>query len=193
MISTNTFLSTCIAMADYEMEDYVYELNYEGAHLARESCDEVTVKDPSKSRFVVGAIGPTNCTGSISPSVADPTSRNVIFDELVGAYLEQTVALVDGRSDILMVETIFDTLNAKVALFAVGEYLEFAKKTLFSSAMSSGDSSYPPTAFGKPPLEYTCKKHPTTPVSLPAKGVVCLGPRAQFKPTPIGVACRMDP
>ena len=125
LIGTNTFSSTTIAMADYEMEDYVYELNYESARLAREACDEVTAKDPSKPRFVVGAIGPTNRTGSISPSVEDPSARNVTFDELVEAYFEQVVGLMDGGSDILMVETIFDTLNAKAALYAVGEYLEF--------------------------------------------------------------------
>ena len=125
LIGTNTFSSTTIAMADYEMEDYVYELNYEGARLAREACDEVTAKDPTKPRFVVGAIGPTNRTGSISPSVEDPAARNVTFDELVEAYFEQIVGLMDGGADILMVETIFDTLNAKAALYAVGEYLEF--------------------------------------------------------------------
>ncbi|CAB9516741.1 Probable methionine synthase [Seminavis robusta] len=125
MIGTNTFSSTTIAMADYEMEDYVYELNYQGARLAREACDAVTAKDPTKPRFVVGAIGPTNRTGSISPSVEDPAARNVTFDELVDAYFEQVVGLMDGGSDILMVETIFDTLNAKAALYAIGEYLEF--------------------------------------------------------------------
>jgi len=124
LIGTNTFSSTTIAMADYEMEDYVYELNYEGARLAREACDEVTAKDPTKPRFVVGAIGPTNRTGSISPSVEDPAARNVTFDELVETYFEQIVGLMDGGSDILMVETIFDTLNAKAALYAIGEYLE---------------------------------------------------------------------
>ena len=126
LIGTNTFSSTTIAMADYEMEAYAYELNYEGARLAREVCDEVTAKDPTKPRFVVGAIGPTNRTGSISPSVEDPSARNVTFDELVETYLEQVVGLVDGGSDILMVETIFDTLNAKAALYAIGEYLEFS-------------------------------------------------------------------
>ena len=126
LIGTNTFSSTTIAMADYEMEDYAYELNYEGARLAREACDEVTAKDPTKPRFVVGAIGPTNRTGSISPSVEDPAARNVTFDELVETYFEQIVGLMDGGSDILMVETIFDTLNAKAALYAVGEYLEFS-------------------------------------------------------------------
>ena len=124
LIGTNTFSSTRIAMGDYEMEDYVYELNYEAARLAREACDEVTAKDPSKPRFVMGAIGPTNRTGSISPSVEDPAARNVTFDELVEAYFEQIVALMDGGADILIVETIFDTLNAKAALYAVGEYLE---------------------------------------------------------------------
>ena len=125
MIGTNTFSSTTIAMADYEMEDYAYELNYEGAKLAREACDEVTAKDPTKPRFVVGAMGPTNRTGSISPSVEDPAARNVTFDELVETYFEQIVGLMDGGADILMVETIFDTLNAKAALYAVGEYLDF--------------------------------------------------------------------
>lgn len=124
LIGTNTFSSTTIAMADYEMEPYVYELNYESARLAREVCDEFTAKDPTKPRFVVGAIGPTNRTGSISPSVEDPAARNVTFDELAEAYFEQVVGLVDGGSDILMVETIFDTLNAKAALFAIGEFLE---------------------------------------------------------------------
>jgi len=126
LIGTNTFSSTTIAMADYEMEAYAYELNYEGARLAREACDEITARDPTKPRFVVGAIGPTNRTGSISPSVEDPSARNVTFDELVETYFEQIVGLVDGGSDILMVETIFDTLNAKAALYAVGEYLDFS-------------------------------------------------------------------
>jgi len=124
LIGTNTLSSTTVAMANYGMEDYVYELNYEGARLAREVCDEVTAKDPTKPRFVVGAIGPTNCTEPISPSVEDPPARNVTFDELVEAYFEQIVGLVDGGSDILMVEKISDTLNVKAALYAVGEYLE---------------------------------------------------------------------
>jgi len=125
MIGTNTFSSTTIAMADYDMQKYAYELNYEGARLAREACDEVTAKDPSKPRFVIGAMGPTNRTGSISPSVEDPSARNVTFDELVDTYFEQVVGLVDGGCDILMVETIFDTLNAKAALYAIGEFLDF--------------------------------------------------------------------
>jgi len=124
LIGTNTFSSTTIAMADYEMEEYSYELNYEGARIAREECDRVTAMDPTRPRFVVGALGPTNRTGSISPSVEDPSARNVTFDELVETYFEQIVALVDGGSDILMVETIFDTLNAKAALYSIGEFLD---------------------------------------------------------------------
>ena len=127
LIGTNTFSSTTIAQADYKMESLAYELNYAGARLAREACDEITAKDPSKPRFVVGALGPTNRTGSISPSVEDSSMRNVTFDELVDAYFEQVVGLMDGGADILIVETIFDTLNAKAALYAIGEYLERAK------------------------------------------------------------------
>jgi len=124
MIGTNTFSSTTIAMADYKMENLVYELNYNGARLARIACDEMTAKDPTRPRFVVGAIGPTNRTASISPDVEDPACRNCDFDELVEAYYEQVVAMMDGGADILIVETIFDTLNAKAAVFAIGEYLE---------------------------------------------------------------------
>ena len=127
LIGTNTFSSTNIAQADYKMEALAYELNYAGARLARDACDEVTAEDPTQPRFVVGALGPTNRTGSISPSVEDPAHRNVTFDELVEAYFEQVVGLMDGGSDILIVETIFDTLNAKAALYAIGEYLERAK------------------------------------------------------------------
>jgi 5-methyltetrahydrofolate--homocysteine methyltransferase len=130
LIGTNTFSATCIAQADYKMEALAYELNYASARLAREACDEVTAQDPARPRFVVGALGPTNRTGSISPSVEDSSARNVTFDELVAAYYEQTVGLVDGGADILIVETIFDTLNAKAALFAIGEYLEHAQVDL---------------------------------------------------------------
>ena len=127
LIGTNTFSSTTTAQGDYKMESLVYELNYASARLAREACDEFTAQDPTRPRFVVGAIGPTNRTGSISPSVEDSSIRNVTFDELVEAYFEQIVGLVDGGADILIVETIFDTLNAKAALYAVGEYLERAE------------------------------------------------------------------
>jgi 5-methyltetrahydrofolate--homocysteine methyltransferase len=125
IIGTNTFSSTTIAMADYKMEAYAYEMNYVSARLAREVCDEVTARDPSQPRFVAGALGPTNRTASISPSVEDPSARNVTFDELVETYLEQIVGLMDGGADILIVETIFDTLNSKAALFAIGEYLDY--------------------------------------------------------------------
>mmetsp|Transcript_8792 Transcript_8792/g.30077 ORF Transcript_8792/g.30077 Transcript_8792/m.30077 type:complete len:1362 (+) Transcript_8792:227-4312(+) len=124
LIGTNTFSSTTIAQADYKMEDLVYELNYDSARLAREACDEVTAMDPTKPRFVCGAIGPTNRTASISPDVNDPTTRNCDFDELVEAYYEQCVGLADGGCDIFIIETIFDTLNAKAACFAVNEFLE---------------------------------------------------------------------
>ncbi len=116
---TNTFSGTSIAMADYYMEDYVYELNYQSAKIAREVADEFTAKNPSRPRFVTGSIGPTNRTLSLSPDVNDPGFRAITFDELVEAYYEQIQGLVDGGADLLLVETIFDTLNAKAALFAI--------------------------------------------------------------------------
>ncbi|WP_374759615.1 methionine synthase [Emticicia aquatica] len=116
---TNTFSGTSIAMADYHMEDYVYELNYQSAKIAREVADEFTAKNPSKPRFVAGSIGPTNRTLSLSPDVNDPGFRAITFDELVDAYYEQIQGLVDGGADVLLVETIFDTLNAKAALYAI--------------------------------------------------------------------------
>ena len=116
---TNTFSGTSIAMADYHMEDYVYELNYQSAKIAREVADEFTAKNPNKPRFVAGSIGPTNRTLSLSPDVNDPGFRAITFDELVDAYYEQIQGLVDGGADVLLVETIFDTLNAKAALFAI--------------------------------------------------------------------------
>lgn len=124
IIETNTFSSTSIAMADYHMEHLVYELNYEGARLAREVADQVTAAEPHKPRFVAGSIGPTNRTASLSPDVNNPGYRAVTFDELVVAYAEQIRGLMDGGADILLVETIFDTLNAKAALFAIQEYNE---------------------------------------------------------------------
>lgn len=121
IIETNTFSGTTVAMADYEMEDLVYELNYESAKLAREAADYYTQKTPEKPRFVAGSIGPTNKTASMSPDVNDPGYRAVTFDELKIAYKQQSEALLDGGSDILLVETVFDTLNAKAALFAIEE------------------------------------------------------------------------
>ncbi|QXP56000.1 homocysteine S-methyltransferase family protein [Cellulophaga sp. HaHa_2_95] len=121
IVETNTFSSTTIAMADYFMEDLVYELNYESAKIAKQVADEFTAKEPHKPRFVVGSIGPTNKTASMSPDVNDPGYRAISFDELRIAYKQQVEALIDGGSDLLMVETIFDTLNAKAALFAIEE------------------------------------------------------------------------
>lgn len=130
MIGTNTFSGTTIAQADYKMEDLVYELNFESARLAREAADAVTALDPLKPRFVAGSIGPTNRTLSISPNVEDPGFRNVTFDELVAAYYTQVEGLVDGGSDVLLVETIFDTLNAKAAVYAIDVYQETTGKRL---------------------------------------------------------------
>ncbi len=124
ILETNTFNSTTIAMADYGMEDYAYELNVQSAKIAREVADEVSLTTPNKRRYVAGVLGPTNRTCSISPDVNDPGYRNVSFDELVVAYTEATKGLVDGGADIIMVETIFDTLNAKAAIFAVEQFFQ---------------------------------------------------------------------
>ena len=121
IIETNTFSSTTIAMADYEMEDFVYELNFESAKIAKEVANEFTAKNPDKPRFVAGSIGPTNRTASMSPDVNDPGFRAVNFEDLRVAYKQQVEALIDGGVDVLLVETVFDTLNAKAALFAIEE------------------------------------------------------------------------
>ncbi|SSC25792.1 Cobalamin-dependent methionine synthase, partial [Klenkia terrae] len=122
LLETNTFNATSISLGDYGMSDLAYELNLASARLAREAADAVST--PDKPRFVVGAIGPTSRTASISPDVNDPGARNVSYDELVEAYLEQARGLVDGGSDVLLVETIFDTLNAKAAIFALETLFE---------------------------------------------------------------------
>ncbi len=124
LIETNTFNAQRISLADYGMEALAYELNLESARLARAACDEVTAADPGRPRYVAGAIGPTNRTASISPDVNDPGARNVTYTELVEAYLEQANGLVDGGADLLLIETIFDTLNAKAAIFAVETLFE---------------------------------------------------------------------
>ncbi len=124
IVETNTFSGTTIAMADYAMEDLAYELNYESAKIAKEVADEFTAKEPHKPRYVAGSIGPTNRTASLSPDVNDPGYRAVTFDDLVTAYYEQVSGLVEGGSDILLVETVFDTLNCKAALFAIDKYFE---------------------------------------------------------------------
>ena len=124
IIETNTFNSNAISQADYKLESIVYELNVAGAKLAREVCDEFTAKDPAKPRFVAGVLGPTSRTATISPDVNDPGFRNTSFDELVENYSEAIRGLTDGGADILLVETIFDTLNAKAALFAIEQFFE---------------------------------------------------------------------
>ncbi|GLX81375.1 methionine synthase [Thalassotalea eurytherma] len=124
IIETNTFNATTIAMADYDMEEISYEINYAAAKIAREAVDEFNEKTPNKPRFVAGVLGPTNRTCSISPDVNDPAFRNVSFEELKQAYIESTTALIKGGSDIILIETIFDTLNAKAAIFAVEAVFE---------------------------------------------------------------------
>jgi 5-methyltetrahydrofolate--homocysteine methyltransferase len=121
---TNTFSGTSVAQADYALESAVYDINYQSAKIAREVADEFTKRQPEKPRFVAGSIGPTNRTASISPDVNDPGFRAITFDDLVIAYKEQVRALMDGGVDLLLVETIFDTLNAKAALFAIDEVFE---------------------------------------------------------------------
>ena len=122
ILETNTFNSNAISLADYNMEELAYELNFAGAALARSVADEFEARDKSRPRFVAGVLGPTTRTASISPSVDDPGARNVSFDALVAAYDTAIRGLMDGGADILMVETIFDTLNAKAALFAIDQY-----------------------------------------------------------------------
>ena len=124
LVETNTFSATSIAMADYNLEEVVHELNVASAKLAREAADDAMRKDPSKPRFVAGAIGPTNRTASLSPDVNDPSLRNVTFDQLVKAYYQQIVGLVEGGVDILMPETTFDTLNLKAAIFAIENFFQ---------------------------------------------------------------------
>ncbi|MCH9646064.1 MAG: methionine synthase [Proteobacteria bacterium] len=122
IVETNTFNATKTSMSDYEMEELAYEINVESARLARAACDEFSTDD--KPRFVAGVIGPTSRTCSLSPDVNDPGFRNVTFDELVEVYMESTRGLIKGGSDIILIETIFDTLNAKAAIFAVQEVFE---------------------------------------------------------------------
>jgi 5-methyltetrahydrofolate--homocysteine methyltransferase len=127
---TNTFSGTTIAQADYHLEHIVYELNYQSAKIAREVADEFTKKEPNKPRFVAGAVGPTNRTLSLSPNVNDPGYRAVTFDQLKTAYKEQVKGLMDGGADLILVETIFDTLNAKAALFGIQELFDELGKSL---------------------------------------------------------------
>ena len=119
LIETNTFGATSIAQADYDMADLAYEMNVASARLARAACDKIAT--PDHPRYVAGALGPTPKTASISPDVNDPGARNITFEQLRAAYLEQALGLIEGGADVLLVETIFDTLNAKAALFAIDE------------------------------------------------------------------------
>ena len=130
LVETNTFNAQRISLADYGMEELAYELNLASAQLARAACDEVTAADPDRARFVAGALGPTNRTASISPDVNDPGARNVSYEQLVEAYLEQANGLVDGGADLLLIETIFDTLNAKAAIFALETLFEGTRPAL---------------------------------------------------------------
>lgn len=130
IIETNTFNSTTISMEDYDMANLSREINLESAKLARAICDEFTAKTPEKPRYVAGVLGPTSKTCSISPDVNDPGYRNVTFDKLVTAYVESTLALMEGGADLILIETIFDTLNAKAASFGVEEAFEQAGRTL---------------------------------------------------------------
>jgi len=124
LVETNTFNATAVSQADYKLQHLVYELNSQGARLARAACDAAEAKTPDKPRFVIGVLGPTSRTASISPDVNDPGFRNTSFDELRATYREAAEGLVDGGADAIMVETIFDTLNAKAALFAIDELFE---------------------------------------------------------------------
>ena len=124
LVETNTFNATAVSQADYHLQHLVYELNKAGAQVARQACDAVEATTPGKPRFVIGVLGPTSRTASISPDVNDPGFRNTSFDELRATYAEAVDGLIDGGADTLMVETIFDTLNAKAALFAIEEVFE---------------------------------------------------------------------
>lgn len=124
IVETNTFSGTTIAQADYRLEDAVYDINYESAKIAKEVANDFTKKEPNKPRFVAGSMGPTNRTASISPDVNNPGFRAITFDQLAVAYKQQAGALIDGGADLLLVETVFDTLNAKAALFAITELFE---------------------------------------------------------------------
>lgn len=136
ILETNTFNSTTVAMADYHMEDIVTEMNIAAAKLAKQAADEYTAKNPAKPRFVAGAIGPTNRTASLSPDVNNPGFRAITFDELKTAYRQQALALIEGGVDLLLIETVFDTLNAKAALYAVNEIK--AEQNLDIPVMVSG-------------------------------------------------------
>ena len=130
IIETNTFSATAIAQADYGLEARAKDINFAAARIARECCDAWTLRTPDQPRFVAGALGPTNRTASISPDVNDPGARNVTFDQLAYAYGEAIEGLAEGGADLLVVETVFDTLNAKAALFAIESYFDSVGRRL---------------------------------------------------------------
>ena len=136
IIETTTFIATSISQADYNTESAVYDINYQSARIAAEAAEKYTGKNPEKPRFVAGSIGPTNKTTSLSPDVNDPGYRATSFDEMKDAYAAQVEGLVDGGADLLMVETVFDTLNAKAALMGIEEFL--SKRGLLLPVMVSG-------------------------------------------------------
>ena len=136
IVETNTFSGTKIAQLDYGLQDYTYDINFQSAKIACEVANEFTIQEPNKPRFVAGSIGPTNRTASISPDVNDPSFRNISFDELNEAYQEQINGLIDGGVHLLLIETVFDTLNAKAALFAVNHVFE--SKSIKLPVMVSG-------------------------------------------------------
>ncbi len=176
IVQTNTFSSTRVAMADYGVEEDVYDINRAAAQVARAAADECTAKDPSRPRFVAGSIGPTNRTASLSPKVGDPGFRNVTFDQLATGYAEQARGLLDGGVDILLVETVFDTLNCKAALFAITGLLE--ERGLDTPVMVSGtitDASGRTLTGQTPEAFYNSVRH----ADLFAIGLNCaLGPGA---------------
>ena len=130
IVETNTFSGTYIAQLDYGLEEYAYDINFHGAKIAKQVAMEFTEKEPHKPRFVAGSIGPTNRTASISPDVNDPGFRNINFEQLSAAYQEQAKALMDGGVDLLLVETVFDTLNAKAALYAINQVFKKLNKKI---------------------------------------------------------------
>ncbi len=130
IVETNTFSGTSIAQLDYGLEEYAYDINFHGAKIAKQVAMEFTEKEPHKPRFVAGSIGPTNRTASISPDVNDPGFRNINFEQLSAAYQEQAKALMDGGVDLLLVETVFDTLNAKAALYAINQVFKKLNKKI---------------------------------------------------------------
>ena len=176
IIETNTFSCTTISQADYNLETLVKELNIEGAKLARKAVDRVLAKDSSRTLFVAGSIGPTNRTASLSPDVNDPAYRAVTFDDLVAAYSEQTEALIEGGVDILLVETVFDTLNAKAALFAIEEVFEKVEKRLPVMVSVTITDKSGRTLSGQTPSAFWYSIEHAKPISV---GINCaLGPEA---------------